>query len=268
MESACAGNFLEDAEVCPTGVEGADEVADFRVADLVRVRVAFGLDVDVAQSEGVLPDDAVDSVVAGLAHALLSAVGSAVSHGPQQVHDRSFEERRVSVLQSPAQVGFGLGVEGAFGVEHGFDRFDDAVATLRRDVRCVFAGFDLLLVGAPFGPLEHVSFGVGGEPTTGDGADIVGDAVVAAPGTLDERGLDEGRQRPVDAVGVSWLARRDELGEDLIGETHVLSDELDDLGYGALLAVCQDAEGGGPELGDGGCQVGAGRGVGGHGNPR
>lgn len=179
-----------------------------------------------------------------------------VPHGPQQVHDRPFEERRVSVLQSPAQVGFGLGVEGAFGVEHGFDRVDDAVATLRRDVRCVFAGFDLLLVGAPFGPLEHVSFGVGGEPSAGDGTAVVGDAVVTAPGTLDERGLDEGRQRPVDAVGVSWLARRDEFGEDLIGEAHVLSNELDDLGYGTLLAVCQDAEGGGPELVDGGCQVG------------
>jgi hypothetical protein len=74
-------------------VQGADESLNFWAADSVRGSVPLGLHVNLVQAERVLPDDAVQAVIAGSAQVLSRSGRATVSHGRQDIQDEPFQER-------------------------------------------------------------------------------------------------------------------------------------------------------------------------------
>lgn len=82
----------EDSKVSSVRIEGTDEVTDVRIADLVFVLVAFGLNVDVGQPECVLANDSIDAAVSGFPNMLFLALSPAITHGPQQLNNSLFKE--------------------------------------------------------------------------------------------------------------------------------------------------------------------------------
>ena len=74
-------------------IHSSHEVTNVTVANRA-AGVPLGLEVDVAQPESVLADDAIHAAVSGAADVLLLAVVTTVSHGPQHVDYGLLEELR------------------------------------------------------------------------------------------------------------------------------------------------------------------------------
>ena len=64
----------------------------------------FGLDIDPVQREGILPDDAIDTAVAGATQMLSRAFATAVSHGCEEVENEPLEKLRWLRLHAIQQV--------------------------------------------------------------------------------------------------------------------------------------------------------------------
>src|SRR5699024_3061514 len=111
----------EDALTCLIAVERPNKRLDLGAADGRFGGVALGLDVDAAETECVLVDDAVDPAVVGQLGSRGVPLGTAITHRDQEVEHCLFEESWIIGVQAGEEVG------GDFGVNAG-----DAVLNLFR----------------------------------------------------------------------------------------------------------------------------------------
>ncbi len=76
-------------------VKAAEEIPDRSGPNVVAICVAFGLNVNPVEPEGVLVDHAIDAVVAAAANrAACIDGGPAKAHAKQQIHNKTLEKVR------------------------------------------------------------------------------------------------------------------------------------------------------------------------------